>query len=69
MTCYNSIRTGDIGDPIWLRSFPCSSSSLQCVHDCVQCPSSTQLGCTHGEDVTLDCGKPNHLKHMYVHVI
>ncbi len=53
--CY--YRTGNASDPIWIRAISCSSSSEKCFIDCTQCPLSPITGCSHSEDITLDCGK------------
>ena len=57
-------RPGDVGQPIWLRSFECDSADTS-VSQCsdVSCPNTliydyygTQ-DCFHSNDVTIECGK------------
>ena len=53
---YLHSSTGSWSQKIWLDDVDCASSAYNCIANCASCPS-TAYGCSHSEDVTIECGK------------
>ena len=49
-------RSGNSSQHIWMSNLACSNS-FSCLGSCQSCPNNSYRGCTHSEDVTLQCSK------------